>query len=311
MPIDQTIREQALHWATRTGDPGFHDWEAFAQWLEQDPAHARAYDEVCAAVADAAELVSAALPANDDTVVEDAPALGRARAGWWGGALAASLALLAGLGYWQGHRHDRYSVETAAGQMQSVALGAGSRVDLAGGTRIELDRNFPRYARLERGQALFTVHHDAENPFRVMVGEDTLLDVGTVFDVRRDDGAMSVAVAEGAVQFDPDGANVRVSSGQVLRKSHAGMLALAPIAGMQVGEWREGRLTFAAASLKDVAADLTRASGLAFAAAPDSGGQAITGSILIDPVRKDPRMLGRLLGVSVRQEAGRWVIGGH
>src|SRR3546814_6009135 len=103
MPSDDTIREQALDWAVRAGDPAFEDWEALTLWLEQDPAHARAYDEVCAAVATAAELVSAAAPANDDTIEEDLntrDARSVTRRRWFGGALATSVALVLGLTPW-------------------------------------------------------------------------------------------------------------------------------------------------------------------------------------------------------------------
>ena len=57
MALDETIREQAAAWAVRTGDAAFEDWEAFTLWLEQDSAHARAYDEVMASVIDATEAL--------------------------------------------------------------------------------------------------------------------------------------------------------------------------------------------------------------------------------------------------------------
>lgn len=311
MPSDDTLREQALDWAVRAGDPAFHDWEALCRWLEQDAAHARAYDEVCSAVADGAELVSAAGPANDDTIAPDPDASNTrspARRRWLGGALAASIALAAGLTLWQSGRRDIYSIETAAGQMRTIALDKGSRIDLAGATRIELDRDDPRYARLDHGQALFTVRHDTADPFRLAVGEDRLVDVGTVFDVRRDGAYMSVAVSEGAVQFNPDRENVRVSQGEILQKRRSGYVVKA-IAPVQVGEWRKGRLTFSDASLEEVAASLTRASGIEFVVAPGGAAHTVSGSILVGPLRDNPRALGTLLGLTVRAEGDRWTIG--
>ena len=311
MPSDDTIREQALDWAVRAGDPAFEDWEALTLWLEQDPAHARAYDEVCAAVATAAELVSAAAPANDDTIEDDLntrDARSVTRRRWFGGALATSVALVLGLTLWQDGGRNVYSVETTAGQMKAITLDKGSRIDLAGATRIELDRDDPRYAKLEQGQALFTIRHDESDPFRLIVGEDRLIDVGTVFDVRRDGANMSVAVSEGAVQFNPDRENVRISQGESLRKRGDGYVVKA-IAPAQVGEWREGRLTFSDAPLDEVAADLTRASGMDFVAAPNGQAHSISGSLLIAPLREDPRTLGPLLGLTVRAEGDHWIIG--
>ena len=311
MASDGTIQEQALDWAVRAGDPAFADWEAFTLWLEADPAHARAYDEVTAAVTDAAGLAAASGPANDDIVEEYAPALQAAQAGsgrmWLGGAVAACVALVGAVWMFQGERRDLYTVETALGETRAVTLDAGTRIELAGGTTVVFDRRDHRFAQLDKGQALFTVRHDEANPFAVRVGDKQLVDIGTVFDVRHDDEGLSVAVSEGAVQFDPSGADVRVSPGEVLR-STAATYSVSKIAPAQVGEWREGRLTFEAASPAEVAAQLKRATGIDYAAAPGGSG-AVSGSILIAPLRKDPAAIGPLLGLSVEAQANRWVIG--
>jgi transmembrane sensor len=313
MTDNDTIRRQALEWAVRAGDPAFEDWEGFTRWLEEDASHARAYDEIAASVTEAAELVTAA-PANCDVVAEadTGPRMPlAARRRWLGGALAASIALVAGLALWQGSGRDLYRVETATGQIRTIALDDGSRIDLAGGSAIQLDRDDARFARLEQGQALFTVRHDDADPFRVAVGRDQLVDVGTVFDVRLDGTGLSVAVSEGAVQFNPDGENVRVSPGEILTRRDGGGYVVSPIATAQVGEWREGRLTFTDATLEQVAADLTRASGIVFVVAHGGGGQTVSGSVLVAPLKDDPRSLGPLLGLAVRAEGDRWLIGAH
>lgn len=306
MPHDHTIREQAAAWAVRTGDPDFADWEAFTAWLEEEPAHARAYDEVSAAVADAAQaLVGAGAPANDD-VLEAAPV--RAHPRWLAGAIAASLALLAVVGFWQPWSSGFKTYVTAPGETRTIALERGGSIALAGGTRLQLDRRDPRNARLEEGQALFTIHHDDARPFRLAVGDATLVDVGTIFDVRHEAGSLRVAVAEGAVQFNPDRQDVRIDPGQVLA-SDGRRYTLAAIAPGEVGEWREGRLTFAAAPLADVAADLTRATGTRFSVAPGAAGRTVSGSILVAPLRQDPQALGPLLDVSVRRTEDGWTLG--
>ena len=55
MARDQALQDEAAAWAVRTGDPAFDDWDGFTAWLERDPAHARAYDEVILAVGEAAD----------------------------------------------------------------------------------------------------------------------------------------------------------------------------------------------------------------------------------------------------------------
>jgi transmembrane sensor len=324
MASDGTIRQQARDWAVRTGDPAFVDWEAFTLWLEADPAHALAYDEVMTTVSDAADLLAAhpasgevgsgTAAANDDA--DDVPMsalsrIGPVRRAWLGGAVAACLALVGALWMFQAERRDLYTLRTGAGETRSISLEAGTSVDIAGGTIITFDRRDRRFARLEEGQALFTVRHDAARPFEVMVGDERLVDVGTVFDVQRGEAdALSVAVAEGAVQFDPEGANLRVSPGEMLHREGRGeTLTLSKLPAAQVGEWREGRLTFDAAPLAVVADRLSRATGIDYAAAPGSGSASVSGSILIGPLRADPAAIGPLLGLSVRAEGRRWVIG--
>lgn len=308
MASDETIRAQALDWAVRAGDPAFTDWDAFVVWLEADPAHARAYDAVRVAVEDAAQVLKHAAPANDDLL--DVGASRRWRPAWLAGGLAAAAALIVALWTIGGPGPDLYIVETRPGEMRTVALENGTQVALAGGTAMAFDRNDTRFARLDRGQALFTVRHDAQRPFAVLVGRERLVDLGTVFDVRSEAGALSVAVAEGAVSYDPDGAAVRVGPGQVLRRpAGASNVVLAEVPAEQVGEWNEGRLTFEAAPLSEVATRLTQATGIAYVAG-SGGGATVSGSILIAPLRKDPAALGPLLGVTVRSEGGRWVIGG-
>lgn len=300
---DEMIREEAARWAVRTGEPGFDDWEGFMLWLEADPAHARAYDAVNAAVAEAAELAASA-PAND--VIEDVP-VATTRRVWLGSAIAASLALVGGVWLWQTHARDIYAVETAPGQMRTVELETGSRIDLAGGTVVRLDRKDPRYAVLDKGQALFTVRHDAAHPFHVEAGDATLVDLGTVFDVARDGARLSVGVAEGSVGYNPRAENLRLAPGDRL-VADTGNVTLGRVPTREVGEWREGRLTFDAAPLAEVAARLTRATGVAFAAQPGSD-TPVSGSILVTPIRDDPQMIGALLGLQVRHEGQVWVIG--
>lgn len=307
MPHDDPIRVQAVAWAVRTGDPAFDDWEGFTAWLEADAAHGAAYDLVAAAAADAethAEIPTR--PAAND----EEPPLRRGRGRWWQGAIAASLAVLAVFGLWRA-QDGGYAVETAPGEMRMVALADGSRIDLAGGSRIVLDRDNPRFASLERGQALFTIRHDDADPFILDVGDDRLVDAGTVFDVSLSDIGLVVGVSEGVVIFNPEAQDVRLEPGDMLASNAgSGDYVLGRIALEQVGEWREGRLTFRDASIATVASDLSRATGLSFAAAPGAvEEQRLSGSILVDPVRDDPASLAPLLGVSIRRSGEQWLIG--
>ncbi|MGZ3195990.1 MAG: FecR family protein [Croceibacterium sp.] len=306
MPHDDAILEQAVSWAVRVGDPAFEDWDAFTRWLGENPAHAEAYDRVCVAVANAAELARTEPAAAND----EAPTPSRHSRRWVGGAIAASLVVVLAIGVWQ-LRDDRYTVETAPGQMRTVVISGGGKIEVAGGTRLVLDRGNPRFANLEDGQALFTVGHDAAHPFTVHVGDGTVVDAGTVFDVRHDARGLTVAVSQGEVLANPDGSDVsaQLKPGDMLAwNARTGKRTMSRVPVEQIGEWREGRLTFRQATLVEIAERLSRATGIAYSAAPHSGDSAYSGSVLTAPLRDEPQSLGPLLGVKVSPAGNGWVI---
>lgn len=305
MQPDETIREEAALWAVRTGDPAFDDWDGFTLWLERDPAHARAYDAAVAAVEDALGALAPAPPpvaANDTDDAVSTPAWRR----WFGPALAASLAGLLALGVWQ-MQGGETTYATEAGEMDTIALADGSSIALGGDSRLVLDEDEPRFARLEQGQALLRIRHDDAHPFRLVAGNDTLVDAGTIFDVRLGRDRLDVEVAEGAVIVNPQTRNLRLDPGERVTRL-GGDYRTGTIATDAVGEWREGRITFRSATLVEIAEDLTRATGIAFAAAPGSGNATLSGSVMTDPLRSDPAALGPLLGVEVRRIGDTWTI---
>ncbi|MEE4154748.1 MAG: FecR domain-containing protein [Erythrobacter sp.] len=309
MTPDQRIRDEALVWATRTGDPAFEDWDAFTAWLEADPAHAKAYDEVQFALDDAADALRnpplaevEPLAANDNP---RGPVLSR-RGTWLGAAIAASLVFVASFLLWPGGGGGSLYT-TEPGETLTIALADGSTVELAGGSRIAILGDTEREARLEAGQALFTIRHDEANPFVLKAGSQTLVDAGTVFDVRLTGEGLNLAVSEGAVIVNPDALDLLVPAGQqaVLED---GRYRVFDIEAQAVGEWARGRITFREASPAEVAAELTRATGIPFASDGSGEGVRLSGSIALDQVRGDPRVLEAVLGLSMRREGERWII---
>ena len=304
MPHDDSAIEEATAWAVRTGDPAFDDWDGFTVWLEASPAHAQAYDRVAVAALEGAGALAAAPPAANDA--DDVTPAGSRR--WFGAALAACLVGLAAFGAWQMGGDGRI-YETAPGETRTIALADGSTIELGGDSRIALDEDDPRFARLEAGQALFDVRHDDAHPFRLEAGEATLVDAGTTFDVQLDADDLTVAVSEGVVLFNPAAQNVRLEPGDrlvSLRGSADYTVSAVPLA--QVGEWRDGRFTFTQASLAGVVGDLARATGVRYRVAAGSAASPVSGSVMIAPLRDDPAALGPLLGVSVRKAGDEWVV---
>ncbi|SFR83774.1 FecR family protein [Sphingomonas jatrophae] len=297
------VEQAALDWATRTGDPAFAEWETFAAWLEADPRHAAAYHAISAEVAEMTEAV-AALPA-EPTQREGTPRRPDPRR-WMAGALAASLVATVGIGAWE-RRAQPYAVETADGTTRTIALADGSSIALNGGTKLVLDRRDTRLARLERGEALFSVRHDAARPFRVDVGQDRLVDIGTVFDVTHAPGVTRVAVGEGAVIFNPEGEKVRLDAGRALRSGADGVV-VSDVAAHSVGGWRSGRLDYDGAPLREVAADVARALGRPITVAPDLAERPFRGTIQLDGITRDPAGLGALVGARMQRAGQGWEI---
>lgn len=310
MNPDPSIRDEAIRWAARVSDPEFGDWDAFTGWLEADPAHAEAYNAVQCALDEATSLLEAAPgvpdvaspPANDNP---PAPSAGK-RWAWFGTAIAASLVLVATFLLWPGARGEALYT-TAPGETRLIALSDGSTIALGGGSRIAIAGEGERQARLEAGQALFTIRHDARDPFVLAVGNETLVDAGTVFDVRMNADGLDLAVSEGAVVVNPAAQALRVDAGRKAVLA-AGSYTVLPVDPAEVGEWSRGRITFRDAGPAEVAAELSRATGIAFEAGSAGSAVRLSGSIALDQVRADPRSLEPILGMKVRHDGDVWII---
>jgi transmembrane sensor len=286
-PETNLMLDTAIAWTVRVADPAFGDWEGFERWLAADPAHAAAYHEASAAMAGAGDLFEAppsaprrALPI--DTVPAGAQ---RRRTHRWlmpiGGAIAASIAAIIGHQALQGGGAIVY--ETRPGHTQLVALADGSRVLLNGASRLEGRRDNPRTVELIRGQAVFTVVHDAAHPFRVTLGDAHIVDVGTRFDVVREGAATRIAVAEGAVDWQRGAAPVRLTAGQWLRFDEKTLVAArGSTAPDIVGDWSQGQLSFDDAPLEEAAADLSRTIGTQVTVASPIARRPVRGTIRLD-----------------------------
>jgi transmembrane sensor len=302
------IAAQAVLWLVRVGDPDFVDWAGFELWLAADPAHADAYH----AAADAESRMVATL-AQDAGRPTATPAVDRTarsmrrHAPWLGGALAASLVLVASFAMLRpGAVPTVY--ETGPGAHREAVLADGSRIALNGGTRVTVAANDPRTIRLERGEALFTVRHDPAHPFTVAVGDSTIADVGTVFDVVRDRSATVVAVGQGTVLWNPSREAVRLEAGYGLRADDAGgTIERAPVDVASVGGWTRDQLSYDGAPMAAVAADLSRSLGVAITVSPDAAMRPVRGVLALQGGADVavPR-LAALLGLHARRDDHGW-----
>ena len=304
------IVDQAIAWHLRQSEMAEDDWHAFIAWLEADSAHARAYDRIVLMDRRIDERPGerAAMPeaANDR---EPAP---RRRAWLWAGgsaAVAAGLAVLA-IPLAPSATGQTYVLATKAGERQNVALADGTRIEISGGTRLVLDRGDSRVATLESGEATFHVRHDAAHPFTLRSGGITVRDLGTVFNVSRNGAQLDVAVAEGAVMFQPDREALTLKPGNALSaREDLGKVSLSRIDVAAVGGWRDGRLSFAGEPMSSVAARVHRLYGTDLTLAPGLSARPFTGMIrFTGEAERDIPHLAALVGARWQHDGERWIL---
>jgi transmembrane sensor len=303
----EKVMTVAIGWVIRLRHADAREWEEFAAWLEADPRHLQAYEEVAAAdegldALPPREVRAAEVAAEADVRAEPVPR--RKVLGW---AIAASVVGLAGYASLD-TATDHYAVETIAGERRVVALADGSRIELNGDTKVALDRRTPRYARLERGEALFTVVHDASSPFRVEAGDADIEDLGTVFNVTRAGEVVGVEVAEGEVAVASGGQRAHLTPGMGVR-AEGKRLTPSRRDPASVGDWKRGLLSYSSASYEQIAQDLFRNAGLGVQVDPELRERRFSGVIILGPDKSVlMARVAALLTVKARPAGEGWLL---
>lgn len=258
--VHTQIDAEAAVWLARLqGDDaaGEHQ-EAFKRWLDRDPAHGDAFERAT----DAWMLVPGAarfLPRREDPS-RSRKMLARPLA------IAASLALVAGIGAltlpFQRDAHYR----TALGEQHVSTLNDGSRVAL--NTDSEIDVRYApgvRHVRLERGEAMFEVAHDPARPFVVEAGTKRIQAIGTAFVVRRRGGEVTVTLVEGKVLVTdtalPRGNETMLAPGERLLSSGIAPARIDRQSVESATAWRRGQIMFDDTPLADAVAEMARYGG--------------------------------------------------
>jgi transmembrane sensor len=180
---------------------------------------------------------------------------------WPAGALAL---LLAGVATWRalpGAFEPEQLVQTAVGQIRRIDLADGSRIEVDSASRLRIRTGLAcRCIELIDGDAVFTVAHGDPRPFRVRLGPSQVVDVGTEFWVQRHNAGAEVAVNEGEVDVFPRAGApaARLRAGQTLALDAHGqprtdsVASAMPPPSVDRQAWRSGHLLFRDASLTEV-----------------------------------------------------------
>jgi transmembrane sensor len=236
------------------------EYRRFEAWLGEHPQHREEF-EVLQGLWTAADLV----PAARLQALCENPPVRKSRQSWVRYAVAASVVAVAlGLGLFSGLNHPApYTAEysTALGERRHVALPDGSVIDLNSRSRIQVKFEKDRRGiELIEGEAMFSVEHDTSRPFVIDAGNGLVTVTGTRFDVRRDLSETRVAVEQGTVKVQGQGAKfVSLSAGLGTRIDAQGTVAAAyAVNPAELTAWRSGKLVFNNASLSEVAAEVSR-----------------------------------------------------
>lgn len=303
MTHDADRREAALDWLVRSNDPEFDGWDEFTAWLEQDPGNADAYHALAASEAEMLPLVRDASTVPAETAVPR-----RRRLALVAGVAAIAAAATAVIA----PRMMPVDYATGAGEIRVVELGGSDRMVMNGGTRLELAGWDRRSIRLAEGQVLLKLRDPGKDKIELTAGDLRLVDIGTVFEVARDGSATRVIVSEGAVLADPAGAALRIAAGERLDTvDGAPVLQARPADSATVGAFERGQLVYVDEPLDHVVSDLRRSTGLDISADEAISARRFTGTLSVAEVKRDPKSLGPLVGVPIKQTGMAWILGGR
>ncbi len=306
-PDSDRIEAGAADWLIRQRDPSFDDWDGFTDWLAEDPDHAAVYDAVASMDRDLEVLPPTPMPLGVSMPTAPRPLHRRA---WFGGAMAAALIAVIGVSTLNPFG-DADRIETAAGEHRTIELDDGSRIEINGGSVVEIDPDRPRFARLESGEAMFHVVHRDSDPFVVEAGGNQIVDLGTAFNVVRRERQTAVAVSEGIVLYNPDRDKVRLVAGKAIeaRDGDRKPPIVQDIDVASVGGWRSGLLVYNGAPLVVVADDLKRTAGMDVRVAPGAADVSFRGALIIDKDRgRTIADLAALSGTKAQRQGDGWIL---
>ena len=294
---DGGVLEEAARWQARLAAPDCtsRDRATFEAWRRQDPAHAQASDtavEVSELVAELAASDPTLRALADEAFAQRAQPSSRSHARQWvvPVGLAASALLTALLvnfssARWASEAHAPTHLVATANR-RDIRLADGSLVRLDVDTAVDVmlqDRL--RSIELVRGRAIFEVAHDSSRPFVVSAGSARVTALGTRFQVRRNEDAITVTLTEGSVAVSDAVAAERTETlrpGEQLTLSRSsGSSGKVAIDSQVVTSWSQGRHVFKGTPLSEAIEEVNRyAARKVRLGDPDLAGWTVGGSFV-------------------------------
>jgi transmembrane sensor len=205
------------------------------------------------------------------------------------------------------------TLTTPVGGRDSLVLPDGSQIMLGPGSVLTMAEGYGQAERRVtlRGEALFTVVHDAAKPFIVVANGAEIRDVGTAFVVHSDAGGMRVAVTSGVVELSAARqATTTLNAGDAASVSAAGAITAQRGVGTRDDlAWTKGRLVFRDTPLNEVSEDLARWYGVHLDIQdPALRRRPLSASFEGDSLRRVLDVISRALGASIERRGDSVVV---
>ncbi|MGF9564791.1 FecR domain-containing protein [Neorhizobium sp. BT27B] len=263
--------DEALDWLVRLEAGGFVDRGARAEfdvWLDAEPSHRAAFEEIKTLWASPETLVAAqeldihlrGLPVPLDA----ARKMPRHRIGSQAWAAAACLAVVIGATYLALQSMPRMLADytTDAGERREITLPDGSRMILNTDSAVSLDfAGSKRGVRLIEGEVWFDVVHDATRQFHVAGHYSDVQVKGTAFVVKVQGDADTVLLQRGAVDAVHEQKSislVHLVPGEMVVASSDAMSPVEKFDDERDLGWLQGRVVIDAKPLGDALAEVGR-----------------------------------------------------
>jgi transmembrane sensor len=328
----------AAEWFVRlhAREVSIEDTLAWQGWLSQSPHNARAFARI-EALSQVLRSASFAAEVSQQELARDKYDASVALKDWKPPrnsvrrpirlALAAALAAMAFAftqAFWK--ETPPRPFQTAVGETRVITLTDGSSIALGGDTRVGVAiSQHLRAIELFKGEALFKVAKDLKRPFKVRVGDATIVAIGTAFDVQRGSDRAIVSVTEGRVmvepvsrfipmvvlqEFKPKLRAVRLDAGQQTTTGSAGIEEPVQVADPAAATaWQSGRLAFRLEPLRYVLEDVNRYARKPIVLEGDGlGALLITGTVERDNITGWVSSLERAFDLQAKEEPERIVV---
>lgn len=304
---EELAMEAARRWFVLLREPEAmrpEEQAAFADWLQADPLHGRAWLRVQRLW----HRFDRALP--DLQQSRQAASGDISRRAWL--RRAAGLAIMAGgAGYAISQLHPFADHRTAVGERRQIRLPDGSQLEMGGDTALSLrfDAGL-RQVDLHGGEVFFSVLPDAARPFVVQAAAGAIRALGTAFNVKRSQFAATVTVEEHQVAVKlPRGAEIALRQGQQLRYVDGVADPVRQVDLAVAQAWRQGRLFFQETPLAEALADLERyRRGSIVIADRDLAALPVTGIFHADKADEALRSIAGILKLRLTSITDRLII---